>query len=110
MKFYKEIEFFENIFRIDYFKAVMENSLIKSLIFIDPDNGLQVKKSNKKHILYAELLDIYNIIDYDSILMIYQHSPRENHDEYLKRRTNELNKLTNAAPTLSPIMKSFSSF
>lgn len=49
------------------------------LIFVDPDNGLQVKKSNKRHLLYSEAKMLCELMGKDSILMIYQHFPRARH-------------------------------
>lgn len=37
-------------------------------------------------------------MDGNSILMIYQHFPRENHKEYLHRRANKLENLTEDLP------------
>ena len=37
-------------------------------------------------------------MDKDSILMIYQHFPRKDHEEYLSRRANNLSDLTQGLP------------
>ena len=47
-----------------------------------------------------EVTDLYGRMDKDSILMIYQHFPREDHKEYLCRRSNELEVLTKDLPIL----------
>ncbi|MBN1763611.1 MAG: hypothetical protein JW878_11170 [Methanomicrobia archaeon] len=73
-----------------YFKNVPPSFLHRSLVFIDPDIGLEIKNSTEKHLLYREAKYIYESMDDDSILMIYQHFPREEHEEYLKRRSKDL--------------------
>jgi len=60
----------------EYFKNIPENLLHTSLVFVDPDIGLQIKNSTKKHLLYPEVKYLYDHMDKDSILMIYQHFPR----------------------------------
>jgi hypothetical protein len=97
LNIYKENsnECFEHRIRAEYFKIEnLKKFLSNSLIFIDPDNGLQIKntKSNK-HLLYSEVKDLYEHMDDNSILMIYQHFPRARYKypEYTpKGRSNEL--------------------
>ncbi len=73
-KFYKENEFFNDDMRVQYFKNVPYDLLSKSLIFVDPDIGLQSQSPNEKHILFWEVSYLYDKMDKDSLLMIYQHS------------------------------------
>ncbi len=84
--------------RKSYFDRIRRELSSQSLIFVDPDNGLEVKRSNKKHLLYHEAKDLYNCMDEDSILMIFQYFPREKHPEYLRKRSNELKELTEDLP------------
>jgi len=44
-------EYFEHSPTDEYFKNIPENLLHKSLLFVDPDIGLQIKNSTKKHLL-----------------------------------------------------------
>lgn len=88
-------DYFNNRIRGDYFKNIPEGFLHKSLVFADPDNGLQIKKSRAKHLLYSEVKYLYDRMDEDSILMIYQHFPRARHKyrEYSPEgRSNKLKK------------------
>jgi len=91
-------EYFDNTTREEYFKNIAEKLLHKSLVLVDPDIGLQVKNSTEKHLLYSEVGDLHRHMDKDSILMIYQHFPREKHIEYVRRRASELKKLTGDLP------------
>jgi hypothetical protein len=89
-KYFKEIkQYFEsediktNIFpdlvfsqksRSEYFEKIFSHIPKKSLIFLDPDTGLQAdEKAEKQHLKFSELQEIVSRIDDDSILMIYQH-------------------------------------
>lgn len=95
LKIHKEnsTEYFGNRNRKEYFK-IEKRFLSGSLIFIDPDNGLQIKNlESNKHLLYSEVKDLYDKMDENSILMIYQHYPRarNKYEEYTP--TGRLNKL-----------------
>jgi hypothetical protein len=81
---YKGHKYFKHGTRYEYFKSIPEEFLHKSLVFVDPDKGLQIKKSKKEHLLYQEVKDLYDRMDEDSILMIYQHFPqaRYKYEEY----------------------------
>ncbi len=92
---------FINENRKNYFESLKlkRKFFSNSLIFVDPDNGLEILCSREKHFLYREAKDIYNYMDENSILMIYQHFPRnEGHKKNLCRRTNELENLTGDLP------------
>jgi len=86
-------EYFEHSEGDEYFKNIPESLMHKSLVFVDPDIGLQIRNSTEKHLLYKEVQYLYEHLDKDSILMIYQHFPRarNKHEEYLpKGRSNTL--------------------
>ncbi|HJH25904.1 MAG TPA: hypothetical protein C5S37_03820 [Methanophagales archaeon] len=91
-------DYFNNRIRGDYFKNIPEGFLHKSLVFVDPDNGLEIKKSRAKHLLYSEVKYLYDRMDEDSILMIFQYFPREKHPKYLRKRSNKLKELTEDLP------------
>ena len=95
---YKGHEYFKRRTRDEYFKNTPEEYLHKSLVFVDPDIGLKIKNATEKHLLYQEVKDLYDRMDKDSILMIYQHFPREEHPKYLRKRSNELKELTENLP------------
>ena len=97
---YKGHEYFDKMRRDEYFKNIPEELLHKSLVFVDPDIGLQIQRSTEKHLLYREVTDLHYRMDEDSILMIYQHFPRweKDHTKYLNRRTHELKEQTKNLP------------
>ena len=101
IRIYKGHEYFNNRIRGDYFKNIPEGFLHKSLVFVDPDNGLEIQNSKEKHLLRSEVKYLYDRMDEDSILMIYQHFPRARHKyrEYSPEgRSNDLRKFTRCLP------------
>ncbi|MBU6415526.1 hypothetical protein KGQ34_04800, partial [Patescibacteria group bacterium] len=67
-----------------------DGSLQSSLIFLDPDNGFEVQKSDEKHLLYKEAENLCTRMGKDSVIAVIQFFPRVNHILYLKKRYNEL--------------------
>jgi len=88
--YYGKGRYFSHPKRREYFARIGDGLLSNSLVFVDPDVGLEVKQSGKEHVLYAEVKNLYQRMDSSSILMIYQYFPREDHHEYLHRRAEEL--------------------
>jgi hypothetical protein len=84
--------------RSQYFDNVIARLPKKSLIFLDPDVGLEESKPSNKHLLFDEVKKIYDTMDMKSVLMIYQHFPREKHEGYVRRRCTELHDLTGSCP------------
>jgi hypothetical protein len=68
--------------------------LENALVFVDPDNGLEIKKSGSKHILYSEIRELYENMNENSVLMIFQFFPREKRKQYIDRRIEELKNIT----------------
>jgi hypothetical protein len=81
-----------------YFENIITHLPKKSLIFLDPDVGMEESKPSKKHLLFDEVKTIYGHMDTKSVLMIYQHFPREKHEGYVRRRCTELTELTGSCP------------
>ena len=90
MTIYGNDGYFSNQKRQSYFAGIGNRLLSRALILIDPDNGLEVKSSGEKHILYSELKGLYERMDEDSILMVYQYFPRVSHQQYLNGRMQDL--------------------
>lgn len=89
---------FSHEHRVSYFEKVFEKFPENSLIFLDPDTGLEVKNPTQRHLLFEEVRKIYERMDDRSILMIYQHLPRVARDGYIKKRCNELAAVTRTRP------------
>lgn len=84
--------------RSQYFNDVLGAFPKKSLVFLDPDVGLADAKSSKKHLLFEELERMYGKMDTKSVLMIYQHFPREKHTGFVKRRCHEIHESVGVSP------------
>ena len=89
---------FSHEHRTNYFKKVFENFPANSLIFLDPDTGLEVKNPTQRHLLFEEVEKIYDRMDHQSVLMIYQHLPRVTRQGYIEKRCRELAAITHSRP------------
>lgn len=81
-----------------YFNNLFENFPERTLLFLDPDIGLEVKNATKRHLLFDEVKEAYGHMDSHSVLMIYQHIPRVIRDGYIRHRCRELKKHTGRMP------------
>ena len=84
--------------RTNYFKKVFEKFPVNSLIFLDPDTGLEVRNPTRRHLLFEEVGMVFDHMDHQSVLMIYQHLPRVARDGYIKKRCRELATVTHSRP------------
>ena len=90
---------FSHEHRVNYFnKALFEDFPKNSLIFLDPDTGLEVKNPTQRHLLFEEVNKIYNRMDPQSVMMIYQHLPRVTRTGYIEKRCRELAAITHSRP------------
>ena len=91
---------FTNHDRDTYFRSVFNEFPKNSLIFFDPDTGLEEDRPNSKHLLLSEVKTVYDRMDSGSILMIYQHFPRVKHEECVRRRCMQLEERTGSGPAV----------
>ena len=84
--------------RTNYFNKVFEKFPASSLIFLDPDTGLEVKNPTQRHLLFDEVKKIFDHMDHQSVLMIYQHLPRVTREGYIAKRCRELAGITHSRP------------
>jgi hypothetical protein len=89
---------FSHEHRMNYFNKMFEDFPVNSLIFLDPDTGLEVKNPTQRHLLYDEVKKIFDRMDHQSILMIYQHLPRVIRAGSIQKRCRELAVLTHSRP------------
>ncbi|MFC1870889.1 hypothetical protein ACFLYF_00580 [Chloroflexota bacterium] len=90
MKIYGAEEYFSRERRREYFAQIGDELLSESLVFVDPDNGLEVRRSGEKHLLYDEIGELYRRMGEGSILMLCQNFPRRPRQEYLNTRCTEI--------------------
>lgn len=102
--------FFSNETRKEYWARLEDILPTKNaLVFVDPDTGLESgspsylrKMGPEKYILNDELEYLFNGLDEDSILMIYQHLPNNKHihKDSVKKKVNQaLSSTSNAHVT-----------
>ena len=84
--------------RRNYFGHLIEKIPGRSLIYLDPDTGLQVKNPTQRHLLFEEVKKIYDRMDDLSVMMIYQHIPRVVREGYIRKRCKELSEATGTMP------------
>lgn len=79
--------------RDQWFKTLALRAQSCDLVFLDPDNGLEVesrpygRKDSSKHLFWREAKALW---DSGPSLLIYQHFPRVSRIEYIRRRTDAL--------------------
>lgn len=84
--------------RSAWFQSLLEQSRDRELVFLDPDNGLEVKsrpygrKYSSKHLFWREVEAFWAS---GKSLLIYQHFPREKRAHFIRRKLGEL---SHAAP------------
>lgn len=84
-----------------YFNEIPQEVLENSLIFVDPDIGLEVKYPKEKHLLYCEVKHLYDHMNENSMLMVYQHFPqgrKANTNRMPNKRREELKLITGDLP------------
>ncbi len=96
-------ESFSHDGRRQYFRRVVGRGFRSALVFIDPDIGLEIKRSGEKHCLRDEVQLIYDVMDSDSVFVIYQHLvPWEKNTKdftgSLDARCQKLGKIINDIP------------
>ncbi len=86
--------------RSSYFASAARlcTGLPGSLIFLDPDIGLEVKQPDEKHLLFSELREICRAAESPSLLMVYQHIPRVCRETYIEFRLAQLRKCCRRSP------------
>ncbi|MCJ8332486.1 MAG: hypothetical protein HRT89_24215 [Lentisphaeria bacterium] len=88
--------------RQNYMDDLMAFAEGTKLIFVDPDNGMEIKstrKGNKNSGKYIYLDEIKRIYDAGYKLLIYQHFGRVNHQDFMDKKSQELEKLLKAKIT-----------
>jgi len=85
---------FSHEHRAEYFQKMFEKFPRQSLIFLDPETGLEVKNPTQRHLLFDELNKIADAMDSRSILMVYQHFPRRSREGYVRSRCSQIEDVT----------------
>jgi hypothetical protein len=86
--------------RDHYFRNIFSHFPTRSLVFFDPDTGLEEGLPTEKHLLFSEVKAVHDTMDAGSILMVYQHFPRVKRAGYIRNRCSQLIKLTGSVPVV----------
>jgi hypothetical protein len=94
---------FKNETRSEYWKLFGSMlNITNALVFIDPDTGLETRgmsymeeKGLDKYIFNQELLGLYKVLHPSSVLMIYQHLPRnaDIHVQQVERKLTQISRI-----------------
>jgi hypothetical protein len=90
--------------RLKYFAKLSRFAQGSDLIFFDPDNGIEVKSKSKgkkdsNKYLYWDEVERFWKLDYS--LLIYQHFPRVNRLDYIRKLSKELCSRTGIAGVIT---------
>lgn len=83
--------------RRDWFQYLLSNTKDSDLVFLDPDNGIEVnskpygRKDSSKYLYWREISDLW---EQGKSLLIYQHFCREKRQSFIRRLKEELQKNT----------------
>ena len=83
-----------------YFRSIFDAFPKNSLIFFDPDTGISDNKADQKHVHLQDVKKIHDRMDMGSVLMIYQHFPRVNHEKYVGRLCMQLKERAGFDPVI----------
>ena len=95
--------------RSQYFESLTDRALSQSLVFFDPDNGLEVTSTRKghrgseKYLYWDEALEVW---EEGASVMIYQHFPRRPRQEYAHERADKLGDVATTAPWIGTVRTS----
>ena len=72
------------------------------MIFVDPDTGIMERDVTEKHLSFSELKKLYEELDNESILMVYQYYQRRQKPgpDIPKRKFQDVLALTGTAPLI----------
>jgi len=68
--------YFSMVSRQSYFRDIPDKALAGSLVFFDPDTGMEPRRLLDKHLGFGELADVFDRLDRDSVAVVYQHLRR----------------------------------
>jgi hypothetical protein len=84
--------------------SLLETASRFDLVFLDPDNGIEVRsrpvgrKGSSKYVLWREITDLWGR---GKSLLVYQHFAREKRDRFIRRLSTELRDRTSAPVVVS---------
>lgn len=81
---FRDAAWFTHEHRTSYFEAVPQDHLQQSVIFLDPDIGLETgtpgymrRMGAEKYLLYADVTELWRRASTESVLVVYQHLQKD---------------------------------
>jgi hypothetical protein len=62
--------------RAEYFASIPDEALRRSVVFFDPDNGMEPGSGNEKHLRFGELAGVQARMDEASVAVVFQYARR----------------------------------
>ncbi len=91
---YGDERLFRHLERDSYFGQIPEENLAGSVVFLDPDIGLEARsvgaKDGPKYVTYDEVASVYGRMEETSVLVIYQHLPHVHRKRFLYSTADRL--------------------
>jgi len=90
--------------RNGWFSALLDKSLESNFVFLDPDNGLEIKskpygcKNSSKYLYWHEVSALWLS---GNSLLIYQHLVREKREDFIQRILNALSEKLEASVVMA---------
>lgn len=100
---YRKKEYFSHEARARYFNEIGERLLSRAAIPIDPDVGLEVKSMRgreQNYIAYAEVELLFNRMDRNSVLIVFQFIPRVKRGPYFSQIGRKLKNAVDSSSVL----------
>jgi hypothetical protein len=97
---YRKNEYFSHEARTRYFNEIDRCLLSGSAILVDPDIGLAVKSMGGRednYITYSEVELLFNRMDRNSVLVIFQFIPRVERESYFSQIGRKLKTIVNSS-------------
>lgn len=67
---------FSSLNRSEYFRQIPDGALSRSVVFFDPDNGLEPIRATERHLLFSELRSVLVRMDASSVAVVFQYCRR----------------------------------
>jgi len=82
--------------RINWYQDLTTKAINSNIIFLDPDNGVEVKsisfgrKNSSKYVYWSEIEGLWNL---GKSLLIYQHFPRKERKKYINEMLSKFSNI-----------------
>jgi hypothetical protein len=92
--------YFTHAGRDGYISGISSLALKSALVFFDPDNGFEVPsmtaRNGAKYLRFQELAGVFSRMDDASVVVVYQHLPRKNRDDFFVETSGKVRKSVSA--------------